>query len=92
MLILSLISIQCWEFNTKVAIQGIGTIADKILCSPHTIEKTQNLYLYVVSPAVEVGKEQNTNSLDLNQSKILSIIGLFIHHTQKYSELMNLTK
>jgi len=39
MLILSLISIQCWEFNTKVAIQGIGTIADKILCNPHTVEK-----------------------------------------------------
>jgi len=45
MLILSLISIQCWEFNTKVAIQGIGTIADEILCNPHTVEKNQNLYM-----------------------------------------------
>jgi len=49
MLILSLISIQCWEFNTKVAIQGIGTIADKILCNPHTIEKTQNLSYYMIN-------------------------------------------
>jgi len=45
MLILSLISIQCWEFNTKVAIQGIGTIADKILCNPHTVEKTPKPFL-----------------------------------------------
>jgi len=45
MLILSLISIQCWEFNTKVAIQGIGTIADKILCNPHTVEKKPKPFL-----------------------------------------------
>ena len=42
MLILSLISIQCWEFNTKVAIQGIGTSAEDFVQLPYSW-KNQNL-------------------------------------------------